>query len=183
LVDHVVLDAMEAHPGPNSKPAQRQFDYVLHVGGRYLESTIQLEPRSGPLGRRCGYQHVVQQRAGSVNGVQSVTFAAEEQQLRIWLLPLDNTPIELILADGLTKQPGETQPMLILRRRALQARFLTVLEPIRAGEPLQDVRLSNRAESSGPTVILRSSTGVREIALPGPQRKETTPNTKTEKRS
>jgi len=97
--------------------------------------------------------------------------------------PLNNTPIELILADGLTKQPGETQPMLILRRRALQARFLTVLEPIRAGEPLQDVRLSNRAESSGPTVILRSSTGVREIALPGPQRKETTPNTKTEKRS
>jgi len=88
--------------------------------------------------------------------------------------PLDNTPIELILDDGLTKQPGETQPMLILRRRALQVRFLTVLEPIRAGEPLQEVRLSDRAGGAGPMVILRSATGVREIDLPGFQRKETT---------
>ena len=107
---------------------------------------------------------MVQQRAGSVSGVHSVTFAAEEHQLRIWLLPLDNTPTELIIADGLTKQPGETQPMLILRRRASQPRFLTLLEPIRPAEPLQEARLSSGARD--PVVMLRSATSVREVVVP-----------------
>ena len=134
-------------------------------------SSVQLEPRSGPLGRRCGYQHVLQRRAGLVNSVQSVTFAGGEHRLRIWLLPLDNTPTELILADGLTKQPGQTQPMLVLRCRAPQTRFLTVLEPVRAAEPLQEVRLSHRGAGSLPMVILQSSNGRRELALPSPQQR------------
>jgi len=80
---------------------------------------------------------------------------------------VDGTPTELILAEGLTSRPGQKQPMLILRRRASQTRFLTVLEPIRAEQPLEAVRVGKSGSGSGRTVFLQSPQGVREVAIPG----------------
>lgn len=166
LAGHCVLDELAVRPSQEGKAAQHQFDYVLHIDGRFLESTLKLEPRSGALGQQCGYQYVLQQQAGVVKGIQSVTFASEEHRLRIWIVPLDETPTEIILGDGLTKQPGEKLPMLILRRRTEQTRFLTVLEPIRSGKPLENVQVSNSGVGSVQMLILKSASGTREFRVP-----------------
>jgi len=167
---------LDVRPSRPDDQAQRQLDYALHIDGQYSDSTSELAARSGPLGRRCGYQHVVQQRAGIIPGagrafqpdknVPCITFAAGQHRLRIWIVPLDHAPTEVIVADGLTNKPERKQPMLILRRRASQTRFVTVLEPVRAEEPLQNVHLTTSKAGSGPALILRSSKGAREIALP-----------------
>jgi len=177
LVGHVVIDELDVRPSRPGDQAQRQFDYVLHLDGHYSDSTSELATRSGPLGRRCGYQHVAQQRAGMIPGagqafqpdknVPCITFAAGQHRLAVWIVPLDHAPTEIIVADGLTNKPEQKQPMLILRRRASQTRFVTVLEPVRAEEPLQNVHLTAPQAGSGPALILRSSKGAREIALSG----------------
>jgi hypothetical protein len=118
-----------------------QYDYVLHIDGQLESCSAALEVRTGKLGDRCGYELIEQKQRGSVEGAFHLTFAAEGKTLRVWVPGEGAT--EVILADGLTNSPDRKMTILILRRRATVARFLTVLEPVNPGDPIRSVGVEN----------------------------------------
>jgi hypothetical protein len=82
----------------------------------------------------------------------------------VWIVPLDATPTEAILADGLTNQPDQTMPMLVLRRRSAATRFLTLLEPVKSDDPVQSVRLQPETAPKHRTLIVDRKSGARAAA-------------------
>jgi hypothetical protein len=128
-----MIDMLDVKPkvvGPGAK--DHQFDYVLHVDGQLDACSVKLEPRNGPLGKACGYQHVQQRQGTTIQNAIAMTFVSPTQQrLRVWVVPRDAKPLELIIADGLTSSPSITMPMLILRSTGQSARYLVVFEPMK----------------------------------------------------
>ena len=125
---HCLADRFEALPAGPGPSAERQFDYVLHFDGAWQEASVPLGRESGPLGSRCGYQLVEKLRSGTIEKLASVTFAAGEDRLRLWVLPEGR--LELRIAQGPTNSPDERKPIVILRQRGPGARFRTLLEPL-----------------------------------------------------
>jgi hypothetical protein len=154
LTGHCVVDSFSA---TDLKDAPHQFDYVLHIDGEFQESTASLEARSGKLGEICGYQLVEQSRRGTANGPFSLTFASEEKRLRIWIPEAEDT--DVIVGAGLTNAPDRKMTMLVLRRKAAAARFITVLEPVNAEDAIRSVRM----EKTG--VVIDSARGTRRVPL------------------
>lgn len=140
-----VIDDYIAAPTSGSA-ASRRFDYVLHIDGRLESSSAPLSPRSGKLGDRFGYQLVEQKQALQTTGAVRFTFAAGDRRFRIWVAPVDGTPTEAIIAEGLTNSPEVTMPMLVLRRNGARARFVTVMEPVQAGAEVRAVKLLGTGE-------------------------------------
>jgi hypothetical protein len=166
LVGHAVVDDYTASPEDSSSPAgQHQYDYVLHIDGELTNSSLPLVPRSGALGTMCGYQYVEQQQGGSAAGPLSLTFAAGAKELRLWILPTGSTPTEVILGEGLTNRPNERMPMLILRRKAAHARFVTAIEAVESRDPLRGVRLEENANGEAGGLILERSSGEQRVSL------------------
>jgi len=142
LVDNCVIDVFDVGPADSgSTPRPRQFDYVLHIDGKLTDSSVKLEACSGALGDKCGYQHVQRRQAGVIDGVGALTFAAGDKRLRIWVAGPAKAPMTILVADGLTNSPNATMPMLVLRRTGVAARFVTVMEPIEAADPVRAVRV------------------------------------------
>jgi hypothetical protein len=135
----------------------------LHIDGKFEESTVALTPRSGPLGQAYGYQYVMQQQGTVARDVLALTFAAAGQKLRIWIVPTDRTPAEVILADGLTNSPDRTIPMLVLRRNAVQSRFLTFVEPVNRDAPLRAVHLAPASGDHPSYLILQDAEGNQRV--------------------
>jgi hypothetical protein len=145
LREHCVTDCFRVSPGPKLSSAQpRQFDYVLHVDGDFVEGSPTLPANTSPLGNLCGYQHLRQRASGRVEKIASLVFEAGPRRLRIWVVP-QGGPVEVILAEGPTNSPSERKPVLILRRRGREACFLTVFEPIDPQKPV-DIRELSRIE-------------------------------------
>jgi len=162
-----VVDCFDISPAlPRDRAPTHQFDYVLHVDGALTESTAPLLPRTGPLGNRCGYQHVGQQQGGTIHEVAALTFASGARRLHVWIVPAGGASVELILADGLTNAPDAKRPMLVVRRSGVQARFVTVFEPVDTGEPLTAVRFA------GETLTLQRASGAERIPLAGLQERK-----------
>ncbi len=127
---HAVVDRFAVEPQPSTgKPAEHQFDYVLHVDGRLTASSVPLAARPGPLGTRCGYQLLDQCQAGVIRAPAQFTFTAADQRLRVWVLPQAG-PLDVIVAQGPTNSPDERQPALLLRQRGPRAVFRTLIEPM-----------------------------------------------------
>jgi len=63
--------------------------------------------------------------------------------LRIWIVPRDARPLELILADGLTSSPSITMPMCILRSVGQSVQYLVVFEPMTDDHVLTAVKTEN----------------------------------------
>ena len=158
-VDDYVVVARDAD-------SPHRFDYVLHVDGDFAESSLPLEPRSGRLGDACGYQHVEQKQGASTADAVTLRFTASNRQFRIWIVPLDGTPTELMLAEGPTNRPDARLPMLILRRTATRARFVTVLEPVEQVESLRAVRVETGADGIVMSLALEWSDGSDRVLLP-----------------
>jgi hypothetical protein len=139
LWQHCVVDCLEATPDPDTPPQQsageHQFDYVLHIDGQWDGSSVPLEPRPGPLGRKCGYPLVEQVRSAVIRQPIQLTFVAGEARCRLWILPQESA-VEVIVAQAPTDKPDERKPIVILRQRGTAARFRTVFEPL--GERLLD---------------------------------------------
>ncbi len=154
LQDHTVVDAFTA---TDAKGAAHQYDYVLHVDGQFEKSTAPLEARSGKLGEACGYELVEQKQRGTIDGPFSLTFSNAGKKLRIWVP--DGGATEVIIADGLTNSPDRKMAMVVLRRKAAQTRFLTVLEPVKAGDPVRAVRME------GGQVVIELASGTRRVPL------------------
>jgi hypothetical protein len=166
LVGHDVVDDYAVAPeGSSSKPGQHQFDYVLHIDGGLTNSSLPLAQRSGKLGEICGYQHVEQKQGGAADNLLTLTFASGTKQLRLWILPTDGTPTEVIIGEGLTHSPNAKMPMLILRRKAAHARFVTVIEPVESNDPIRGARLEKNTGGDADLLILERSSGVQQVSL------------------
>jgi hypothetical protein len=166
LCGHVVVDQLDARPASAAAGrAPRQFDYVLHVDGTLRETSAPLAPRSGPLGREYGYQYVVQKQGILTSRVLALSFAGGGKMLRIWIVPTGKTPAEVVLADGLTDAPDRTMPMLVVRRNAPAARFITVIEPVAAGAPLRAVRLEPSAAGGAGDLVLETAAGSQRLSV------------------
>jgi len=145
LVGDCVVDRFSARPAIASSPGRSYcFDYVLHVDGQFAECSAPLAPRTGPLGERCGYQHVAQTHAADLTQTVALTYATGDHRLRIWLIPAPGegppSPAQIILANGLTNSPTGRMPMLVVRRQAPVASFLAVFEPLGTGAALTAVQ-------------------------------------------
>jgi hypothetical protein len=166
LVGHDVVDDYAVAPeGSSSEPGQHQFDYVLHIDGGLTNSSLPLAPRSGKLGEICGYQHVEQKQGGAADNSLTLTFASGTKQLRLWILPTDGTPTEVIIGEGLTHSPNAKMPMLILRRKAAHARFVTVIEPVESNDPIRGARLEKSTGGDADSLILERPSGVQQVSL------------------
>ena len=75
----------------------------------------------------------------------NLVFQAGGRRLRVWTIA-QRGPLEIILADGPTNSPKERKPVLILRRRGPEARFVTLFEPVDPENPLSEKNLRLLAE-------------------------------------
>lgn len=166
LCRHCVVDEFSVEPG-EGVAARRRFDYVLHIDGDFADSSVLLQPRSGRLGDGCGYQRVEQKQGTTTAGAATLRFTSARQQFRIWIVPTDESPAEVIVAEGPTNSPKETKPMLILRRTAAAARFVTVLEPVTQAQSLGGVRTEKDPDGRQVRLVLEWSTGSDRIRLGG----------------
>jgi hypothetical protein len=73
---------------------------------------------------------------------------------------------EILLAEGPTNSPTARSPIVILRRRATQTRFMTVLEPDQNGNALRSARIEKAAEKEAGTLLLDWPTGAERVVLP-----------------
>ena len=155
LRDNCVVDRYEVTGAPAAATAARQFDYVLHINGEPAGSSVALSPRQGLLGTQCGYQLIEQKEAATIHDAAAFTFASGGKRLRVWVLPVDGAPVEVIVASGLTNSSDVRMPMLVLRQRGAEAKFITVIEPVDPAHPVRAVRLERgepviqRAPSAG----------------------------------
>jgi hypothetical protein len=150
--------AVDAFTVTDNKGAQHEYDYVLHIDGEFQDSSVPLEARSGKLGERAGYHLVEQRQRGSAPGPFTLTFASEGKQLRLWVV--GSEPTEIIVGDGLTNAPDRRMPMVVLRRKGSETRFVTVFEPVNAKEAIRGVR------AEGANLVIESARGARRLALP-----------------
>jgi len=166
LLDGWVLDDFQVLPSPAVRsPSAHLFDYVLHLEGAFVESSVPLAPRSGPFGSRCGYQHVEQRQGTTVDQPTVLTFESEGKRLRLWVVPAAG-PVEVILAEGLTNSPGAKAPMVIVRCQGQAARFLTLIEPVAGKNPVRSVQLQRGTGDRPPVLVLRRAQGGRRVPLP-----------------
>ncbi len=165
VVDDLVVDDFAVVPRTKERdqPA-RQADYVLHIDGRLTGVAPALAPRSGALGTAFGYQHVQVQQAGPLSQVTSLTFSAGKQALRLWVVPTDESAAEVMVADGLTNSPQGRLPMLIVRKKAVAHRFVTVIEPVSPDNPIRAVRWE-RPAGQPPVITVERAQGRRQVSL------------------
>jgi len=143
-----MIDVLQAGPRAAEPGAtDHQFDYVLHVDGEFAACSAKLQPCPSSrslLGTACGYQHVKPRQQATIQAATSATFVAPAgQRLRIWIVPRDARPLELILADGLTSSPSITMPMCILRSVGQSVQYLVVFEPMTDDHVLTAVKTEN----------------------------------------
>ena len=159
LRGNCAVDCFEISPANHSSLVTHDFDYVLHIDGALTDSTTLLSPRSGRLGGKCGYQHVELRQGGTIRDATALTFTSGAKRLRLWILPADNTPTELVIGEGLTNAPDAKMPMVVIRRSGERTRFVTVFEPMDGSAPLTAVRLA------GQTVTLQRDGRSERISL------------------
>jgi hypothetical protein len=166
LVGHDVVDDYVVFPASSSSnQRQHQFDYVLHIDGEFTYSSFPLVQRSGKLGEICGFQYVEQKQVGAINNLLSLSFASGTKQLRLWIIPTDSAPAELIICEGPTNSPVAKMAMLVLRRKATRARFVTVIEPVQPHDPIRGARIEKNTPSNADSLVLERSSGVRRVSL------------------
>jgi hypothetical protein len=133
---NLVVDSFDA---TDAKGVSHQFDYVLHINGEFAGGPSAIEAHTGKLGEICGYQLIEQKRYGTVNGPFDLMFTSEGKKLRVWAPASGAT--DVIIGVGPTNRPDRKMTMLILRRKAVETRFLTVLEPVNTADAVRSVRL------------------------------------------
>jgi hypothetical protein len=108
---------------------------------------------------------VEQKQAGSTGDTAAFTFASGSKQLRVWVVPSDGTPVSVILGDGLTNSPTRKMPTLIVRRNSARARFLSVIEPVKAEDPISSVKLEKDTAGEPAALIVERSAGSVRVPL------------------
>lgn len=122
MVGDSVVDFYEA-----SSDSVHQYDYALHIAGKLAESSTTLTAEEGALSAKPGYQWITGVQRGPQTGALTTMWTAERATLRISAAP--DTGTEVIVGNGITNATDRLMPMLILRRRAAQTTFATVMQP------------------------------------------------------
>ncbi len=123
--------------------------------------------RSGRLGDGAATSRRAEARHDNGRRPPQLRFTSARQQFRIWIVPTDESPTEVIVAEGPTNSPKETRPMLILRRTAAATRFVTVLGPVNQAQSLRGVRTEKDPDGRQVRLVLEWSTGSDRIRLGG----------------
>jgi hypothetical protein len=166
LVGHDVVDDYVVVPASSSpERKQHQFDYVLHIDGELTYSSLPLAQRSGKLGEICGYQYVEQKEVGATDSLLSLSFSSGTKQLRLWIIPTDSTPTDLVIGEGLTNSPDVKMVMLVLRRKATRARFVNVIEPVESHDPIRGARIEKNTSGNADSLVVERSSGVLRVSL------------------
>jgi len=136
MVDSLVVDFFRVRSAD-----EHQYDFALHVDGQLVD----VEER--PLSDKLGYQHITDvQRTGPDDGASELAYTRDDgtselvytrddgtgPQLHLSFLPTGEA--ELIVGKGIVGQEGQQADVVIVRKMATNADFVTVMDPAsRAG--------------------------------------------------
>jgi hypothetical protein len=124
----VVVDLFRLTSGP-----AHTYDYPIHFRGQLVASSVKYDAsvtRQEPLGTRDGYQHIWREASGHSDSAMSVTWLDGN---RYYTATSSGSPgTELILGRTGANDPSFnliSEPLFVLRRRAADHLFATVIEP------------------------------------------------------
>jgi hypothetical protein len=103
-----------------SSESEHTYDWAFHAPGR-IETSLALEPRTTPLGRANGYQHIEQVREGRADGEWWVRWEAGGARWTIRMQGAPGTQVFTGVAPG--RDPTERVPLVVARRRAARTVF------------------------------------------------------------
>jgi hypothetical protein len=113
--------------------AEHTYDYPLHFRGQLVASSVKYEAnakRQEPLGTRYGYEHIWREASGRSDAPVTVTWLDGN---RYYTATSSGSPgTELILGRTGANDPNFnliSEPLFLLRRRAADHLFATVIEP------------------------------------------------------
>ena len=112
---------------------EHQYDYPLHYDGIPITASFDLAGHTDalrPLGDDAGYQHVWETGRASATG--DVQFTWLDGQRYYSITSAGNAPTEILMGRTGANDPQfnlTSEPLLILRRRASDHLFATVIEP------------------------------------------------------
>ncbi len=153
LFDGLVVDLYRVQ-----SDVAHQYDWVLHVDGDPDAVSVALTPLEGPLGQRCGYQHIQDVARADVDGDWTAGWTDNEgRRLRVTVFGEPGT--QAIRARSMTNRGDEFASTLMARRMATHSLFAALIEPYRGDSRVtQVVRLV--AEQEDRKVESMQATGV-----------------------
>ena len=116
-----------------SSKAEHTYDYALHFRGQLIATDVKYESNSSeqkPLGKSFGYQHIWAQAKGSTSGPLHMTWLDGNRYYTITMAPAGAS--EVIFGRTGANDPDfnlMSEPMMIVRRRARDELFASVIEP------------------------------------------------------
>ncbi len=134
MVDSLVVDFFRVR-----SEEEHQYDLSLHVDGQLVDESAELgEAEAGPLSDKLGYKHITDlRRARLGDGVADLAYTRDDgigAQLHISFLPTGKA--ELIVGKGIVGKKGEQADVVIVRKTASDADFVTVMNPVSNPESL-----------------------------------------------
>jgi len=125
LVDSVLVDFYRVRSAD-----KHRYDYALHLDGRVAGCSPKPgPPRGKPLSGRPGYGHIVGARRAPLKGAARLTCkpATGRKNVRLDICLLPDGRAELVVAKGAKDKKGRRRPVVLVRRRAADADFVTVM--------------------------------------------------------
>lgn len=105
---------------------EHTYDWLWHNMGELVPG-IATEARTEPLGEAGGYQHMVDLRQATTDGMWSADFKQEGANVRLTMLGAPAT--EVYFGTGMAYNPPQPCPMVAVRRSGKQALFVSIIEP------------------------------------------------------
>jgi oligo-alginate lyase len=113
--------------------ADHTYDYALHFRGQLIATDVKYEPRvkeQEPVGNAFGYQHVWRQAEGAVNGPLKLTWLDGNRYYTVTMA--NGSSSNVIFGRTGANDPNfnlMSEPMMIVRRKAKNELFASVIEP------------------------------------------------------
>jgi hypothetical protein len=143
--------------------AQHTYDYPLHFRGQLVASSVKYDAnatRQEPLGTRYGYEHIWREASGRSDAPVAVTWLDGN---RYYTATSSASPgTELILGRTGANDPNFnliSEPLFLLRRRAADHLFATVIEPHGYFSEPEERSLQARPKIRGVRVLESSAVG------------------------
>jgi hypothetical protein len=100
--------------------AEHVYDWAFHSYG-VLKTSINLQPRTEPLGLRNGYQHIEQIRQGQTGADWTATWRNNGASLTLYVKGEPGTIVFTGVGPG--RDPSERVPLVLIRRRGITTTF------------------------------------------------------------
>lgn len=140
-----------------SSPRTRQIDWVVNVSASEGATTLDLEPKDGPLGSRAGYQHITDVRSASTDATWQASWTKPDGT-SLHLTMLGGEATEVIRGTGFGPSLS-AQPILLARRHDGETEFVAVMEVRVGGDGVGEVDVAATATTdAGDAVTSRPFT-------------------------